>query len=249
MALHDVGQSTRPVHFSVAMIPPTTNFNPVLADRTISEAYFPGADFVEENHRVIMEAEHASVFVPGKDARWQKIVGLGYNGEAVSIFPTTVAVRSDAGENSGRVAVPAISKFIFKMPATGNSPCARCRLFPSRRASRNVMRSRWTTRRHKSFRCPSSTSESDKRWQENVLRNAALTSSVQPVAGPGLHTLKIWMVDPGIVIDAIAGENNTGENLDYVWPAETRMTRSTITRTVGVNLENHSGMVFPTQTI
>jgi len=48
--------------------------------------------------------------------------------------------------------------------------------------------------------------ESDRRWQENVLRNAALTSSVHSVTKPGLHTLKIWMVDPGIVLDAIEAE-------------------------------------------
>ena len=51
------------------------------------------ADFVERNHCVAMEAEDASAFVPGKDAHWQKIVGLGYNGEAVAIFPTLVPVR------------------------------------------------------------------------------------------------------------------------------------------------------------
>ena len=31
---------------------------------------------------------------------------------------------------------------------------------------------------------PSSTSETDRRWQENVLRNAALTSSVHSLAAP-----------------------------------------------------------------
>ncbi|HKI69101.1 MAG TPA: glycosyl hydrolase 115 family protein, partial [Verrucomicrobiae bacterium] len=53
---------------------------------------FPGADFVEENHHVIMEAEDASAFVPGAGAHWGKIIGLGYNGEAVSVFPPTVPV-------------------------------------------------------------------------------------------------------------------------------------------------------------
>jgi hypothetical protein len=57
------------------------------------------------------------------------------------------------------------------------------------------------------------------------LRNAALAASVQPVAAPGRHVLKIWMVDPGIVIDAIAAEDGTGENLGYVWPAETAAAR------------------------
>jgi hypothetical protein len=61
----------------------------------LAEANSSGADFVEQNNRVVMEAEHASNFIPGKDADWRKIIGLGYNGEAVSVFPTTVAVRSE----------------------------------------------------------------------------------------------------------------------------------------------------------
>jgi len=70
---------------------------------------------------------------------------------------------------------------------------------------------------------PFSTGESDRRWQENVLRNAALTSSVHSVTKPGLHTLKIWMVDPGIVLDAIEAETGGAQAPGYVWPAETRM--------------------------
>lgn len=72
---------------------------------------------------------------------------------------------------------------------------------------------------------PSSQDERNRVWQENVLRNAALASSVHPVAASGLHTLKIWMVDPGIVIDAIAAEDGAGENLGYIWPDETATPR------------------------
>ena len=47
---------------------------------------FAGADFVEDNGRIVMEAEHASDFVPGKDANWQKIIGLGYNAWRFQFF-------------------------------------------------------------------------------------------------------------------------------------------------------------------
>jgi len=69
---------------------------------------------------------------------------------------------------------------------------------------------------------PASLSENDKTWQLDVLRNCALTTSVHPNTPAGLHTLKIWMVDPGIVIDAIAGEDGQSPELGYLWPAETR---------------------------
>lgn len=68
---------------------------------------------------------------------------------------------------------------------------------------------------------PASLSERDRQWQEDVLRNAALTSSRHTLEATGLHTLKIWMVDPGIVIDTIAVENPNAAPLGYVWPMQT----------------------------
>ncbi len=185
------------------------------------EKYVADGIFAEKDGRVMMEAEHASAFVPGRDASWQKITGLGYNGGAVTVFPTTVAVRStpakilaespcmeykiyfqDAGD--WKFTVRALPTFSFE---TGKPQRYAIALddAPPQIVS-----------------MPFSTSENDKRWQENVLRNAALTSSVHQITNPGLHVLKIWMVDPGIVLDAIAAENGTGQDLGYVWPPETR---------------------------
>jgi len=64
-------------------------------------------------------------------------------------------------------------------------------------------------------------SEADRRWQEDVLRNAALTTSVHTIAHSGLHTLRIWMVDPGIAIDTIIGDSGQTPS-GYLWTAETQ---------------------------
>ena len=69
---------------------------------------------------------------------------------------------------------------------------------------------------------PASSSERDRQWQEDVLRNAALTTSTHTLSMSGLHTLKIWMVDPGIVIDALMAEGGSGQKPGYFWPDETR---------------------------
>ena len=68
---------------------------------------------------------------------------------------------------------------------------------------------------------PVTMSETDRRWQEDVLRNAALTTSVHNFAHSGVHTLKIWMVDPGVVLDTIAAQTGPAQDLGYTWPAET----------------------------
>jgi hypothetical protein len=38
-----------------------------------------------------------------------------------------------------------------------------------------------------------------------------------------LHILKIWMVDPGIVLDTVEAETGGAQNLGYIWPPETRI--------------------------
>jgi hypothetical protein len=185
-----------------------------------SKIAMDGADFAEENHRVVMEAKHASAFVPGKDASWRKIIGLGYNGEAVSVFPATAAVRSEPQK------------------ILSESPCLQYKIW-----FQNSGEWKFTVRALPTFSVetgrpqryavalddeplqiislPASLDERNRQWQENVLRNAALTASVHAVANPGRHTLKIWMVDPGIVIDAIAADNGGGQKLGYLWPEET----------------------------
>jgi hypothetical protein len=69
---------------------------------------------------------------------------------------------------------------------------------------------------------PLSQDERNRVWGENVLRNAAITSSLHAVTSAGKHTLKIWMVDPGIVLDAVAAVTGDASELGYVWPAETK---------------------------
>ena len=67
---------------------------------------------------------------------------------------------------------------------------------------------------------PLNQDEQNKTWGDNVLRNAATTTSTHTLAQPGLHTLKIWMVDPGIVLDTIIGHSDGAADLGYTWPPE-----------------------------
>jgi hypothetical protein len=193
-------------------------------DATLAAASFPGADFAGVESRCVLEAEHASAFIPGKDAKWQRIIGLGYNGEAVSIFPATVPVRA------------MVDKIIAE------SPCLQFKLWLRETNDWKV-----TVRSLPTFSVetgkpqryaiafddaapqiislPVSMNEKNPQWQENVLRNAALTSSKHTLGATGLHTLKLWMVDPGIVIDTIAVEGQGAAPLGYVWPKENKIKR------------------------
>ena len=171
--------------------------------------------------RIVIGAVHATKFLPGQDARWQKISGLGYNGEAVAVFPTTVAVR-DTPEKI--LAESPCLQFKLDLPTTGDWKFT-VRALPTFSVETGKPQ-RYAIALDdelpKIILLPLSQDERNRVWGENVLRNAALTASVHPVASAGQHTLKIWMVDPGIVLDAVAAVAGDVSELGYVWPAETK---------------------------
>jgi hypothetical protein len=59
-------------------------------------------------------------------------------------------------------------------------------------------------------------------WKQNVLKNAAVKSGKQLVYAPGKHTLKVWMVDPGVMIDQIVVDLG-GWQGSYAFPRETKI--------------------------
>jgi len=180
-----------------------------------------GADFAEDNHRMVMDAAHASQIIPGKEASWRRIVGLGYDGEAMGISPNTAATQ---------VAVEQI---------LSSSPCLQYKIGLNEPGNWRVLVRALPTfsvdtgkpqryavavddERPQIVSLPLSQDEHNSTWQENVMRDAALTVSMHNITESGLHTLKIWMVDPGIVIDAILMDTTGAADPGYVWPAETR---------------------------
>jgi len=184
-------------------------------------AALAGADFGEADHRVVMAAEHASAFIPGQDARWQTITGLGYHGGAVAIFPVTVPVRAEPEKI--RQESPCLHyKINFQHPGDWRITVRTLPTFSVATGQPQRYAIALDDQPLQIISLPASLDEHNRVWQENVLRNAALPASQHAVAAAGFHTLKIWMVDPGIVIDAVAAEDGAGPKLGYVWPAETR---------------------------
>ncbi len=178
------------------------------------------ADSSTATNVIVIEAEHASVFVPGKDARWQKITGLGYNGGAVSVFPATVAVR--AAPEKILAESPCLQfKISLQIPGDWRVTIRALPTFSVETGKPQRYAIAFDDAPLQIVSLPASQDEHNRQWQENVLRNAALTTSTLAVSVAGLHTLKIWMVDPGIVIDTVAAQGGPASGLGYVWPQET----------------------------
>ena len=58
-------------------------------------------------------------------------------------------------------------------------------------------------------------------WKQNVLKNAAVKSAQQEIDNAGRHKLKIWMVDPGVMLDQILIDLG-GWKGSYAFPKETK---------------------------
>ena len=59
-------------------------------------------------------------------------------------------------------------------------------------------------------------------WKQNVLKNATQKLAKQVINKAGKHTLKIWMVDPGVMIDQVLIDLG-GKKQSYAFPKETKM--------------------------
>ncbi len=56
-------------------------------------------------------------------------------------------------------------------------------------------------------------------WKTSVADNIVRFTSTQKIASPGLHTLKYWMVDPGIVLQKLVIDTG-GLKESYLGPPE-----------------------------
>jgi hypothetical protein len=200
---------------------PAAKDDPVaVTDPDANAANVAGADFVESNFSIVMEAARASESVPGRDARWQRISGLGYYGESVSIFPTTTPVRTTP--KSIQSESPCLQfRFAIQSPGEWTFTVRALPTFSVETGQPQRYAIAVDDEPPRIAFLPLSQDERNRTWQADVLRNAALTSSKHAISKAGLHTLKIWMVDPGIVLDAIEAETTGAAPPGYVWLSET----------------------------
>ena len=176
-------------------------------------------EFAEHNQVVMMEAMDASKFVSGKDAHWAMITGLGYIGKAVSVFPVTAKTRATAAAIAAES--PCLNfRIRFETPGDWQFTVRTLPTFSVDTGQPQRYAISLDDAPPKIIALPLAGTEDDPVWRENVLRNAALTTTTLAVRDAGTHVLKIWMVDPGLVLDAIIAERKPVESVKYLWPGE-----------------------------
>jgi len=173
--------------------------------------------FVEADGYVSIEAEHFTKKIDAAAARWEKIDGLGRTLSAMSIFPVT-APSVTPPENSpcleyemylfhpGKVEVET-----FLSPSL-NFVAGRGLRFA---LSFDDQPPQILTAVPESY----SVGDGNRDWETTVKDSIRKVTSTFTLEKPGPHTLKFWMVDPGVVLQKMV-VNLGGVQPSYLGPPE-----------------------------
>ncbi|MEI7900535.1 MAG: glycosyl hydrolase 115 family protein [bacterium] len=150
------------------------------------------AGFVESYGTVSMEAEHFTRKQSRSGASWEVIKGLGRSGDSVAVFPPTVPSRTEPADITTNSPALEYDLYLFHagearldidcLPTKPVAPKRGVRLAVSvDRGAPQILTGKGG----------------------DVLANLRRVSTTVKIASPGPHTLTVWMVDPGVVIDKL----------------------------------------------
>ena len=157
----------------------------------------------ENNGFVSIHAAHFSRQSNTKTSQWQVLEGLGYSGKALQVLPskeTLENISTDTNAISNKNAFVEYAFYTFTAaPAVVsifNQPTQNHNKNYSMRYAVSVDNG---PVKLVDFRTFGRTEE----WKQNVLGNRAERKLQLPFLGKGAHTLKIFAVDPGVILDEI----------------------------------------------
>ncbi|MDP0501543.1 MAG: glycosyl hydrolase 115 family protein [Verrucomicrobiota bacterium JB022] len=165
---------------------------------------------------VAIHAEQAMANVPAPSARWERIPDYGRGPSGLSIFPTTaqsILPPHDAPRLEYRVLFPQAGEVPLDLitgVALGVLPGRGVRLAVSLNDQpAQIVDLFEGTRYEDPTTRPDKSAPAIRGWHDWVRNNAVTTSTMLNVPAAGVHTLKVWMVDPGIVLQKLVV--HTGE--------------------------------------
>jgi hypothetical protein len=177
--------------------------------------------FVESDGVVSILAEHYSRKTDRTGAAWRVIPGLGRTGNAVAIFPTTAPSVDPARAASDAP----VLQYDFNLSQAGEASI-HFNLIPAQPLNygtglRFAVAVDGDAPRLVTLSAGVGAEVgSSPAWQENVLDNTTATAIARSFATPGAHTLRIYMVDPGVLLEKIVIDMR-GLRPSYLGPPET----------------------------
>jgi hypothetical protein len=184
-------------------------FNPATPTReTVS-------GFVESNGYISMEAEHFTGRTDRQSAGWRVVGGLGRTGDAIMVLPTTLdsITTTTAIQNTSPLAEYAFYNF------TTGTATATVYCIPSHRVGRSTGADSLMRYAIAVDNGTPLITKVNAAWDTNVVRAATVGKTTLTLSAAGQHTLKLWMVDQGLVVDKIVIDLG-GVKTSYFGPPE-----------------------------
>lgn len=148
--------------------------------------------YVESHGFVSMEAEHFSRSKSRGGAAWEVIKGLGRSGDSVTVLPATVTSSSVPTKITTNSPSMEYDLYLFSSgEAKLEIDCLPTKAVNPKQGVRLAFS--LDGQEPKILSGPGG----------DVLSNLRRLSTTVAVASPGKHTLTLWMVDPGVVIDKL----------------------------------------------
>lgn len=173
--------------------------------------------FVESDGCVVIEATHYSARRDTAGARWESLPDHGRTGSAMSVFPVT------APSVSPPLDAPCL-EYALQLFSTGQVDVA-LELSPSLNyapdrgvhigLSFDEAAPQVLTVVPKGYVA----GDGNRDWEQVVKGSIRVVKSQQVVTQPGAHTLKVWMVDPGVVLQRLVVDTG-GVRPSYLGPPE-----------------------------
>jgi hypothetical protein len=168
--------------------------------------------FVESDGYVSVEAVHYDKKVDGPTARWEKIDDLGRTLSSMSIFPVTAASVTPARDSP----YLEYKLYLFDPHALEVEAILAPTLnFVPGRGLRYAIS--FDDEAPQVIDALAQHSVND--WETSVKDSVRKVKSTHSLAGTGYHTLKFWMVDPGVVLQKLVA-NLGGVKPSYLGPPE-----------------------------
>ena len=176
----------------------------------------PVNSFTEREGLVSMEAEHFTARVERGGGRWEVMSGLGRTGDSVAVLPFTAPGWDATNLPAG---APAL-EYQVRLSSTGKCT-ASLYFIPTHPIVPTGLRVGIGMDDQPPQIVQGAAKDGSAEWARGVLEEAIIRTSKLQVASPGPHTLRVYAIDPGVVLDKIVlgfGEPRPS----YLGPAETR---------------------------
>jgi hypothetical protein len=167
--------------------------------------------FIESDRTVAIEAPHYTRAINEKTARWRTLPNFGRTEGGVSISPVTAETRTPSG-NSARL------EYDFFLQSSGELQvdlhCAPSLDFQSGEGLRIAV-----SIDDAAAQVLKLDTYAKENWERAVAENIRRVTSTHTVARSGKHTLKVWLVTPGVVLERVVIDAG-GVRSSYLGPPE-----------------------------